>query len=1314
MPMKKNIIFVFILGIFFGAASPALAERIQNAQPITSLFPEGASSRQVYNVNDVVVPTDEKNTLTGTHNFYQRYYNDIEVLGGNVVVHEDNQGSLSMSGDYSPIVLESTEQEISEEEAFAIANTKALDYFQATEISDIIATDTIVQTDDGDVLAWNVHITGMSASELPLDANIIVDKQSGDVLQQYSNIYEANTVSSGHRYYDQSGSAVNFNTDLDSGTYTLEDTVRNSQIYTASNLTDTENVNAITHTSSNWDSADRATAVELAYNAETIYDYFSDTYGRDSYDDAGGALRVIVDYGDAYANAFASGDTMAFGDGDGTNFDFMGALDISAHEWTHLFTEQTANLVYQYESGALNESVSDMFGTAVEQWANDEGRRSSADWMLGNDIAVGESVTALRDMCDPNSLGKPAHFSEYYYTLYDFGGVHTNSSISNNMFCLLSEGGTNSVSGESVTGIGIDKAALIIYTAMNDGYVSSTDGFIEFRGATEEAADALIGSSAITSADKISLQAAWDAVGVSDEQGIVITSDSDFEAVGNNIMAGPNQTSTIELQVTSVNSYSGDVSVSGFGGDSEITDAIIGDTGTIAADGTLNLEISITPTSNTDVGVYEWTYVVSFGSNSYTYTGTPIMVTDDPYATAINELYGSPGDTMVLTGVNLDIVTDVEVNDISSANVQASSKTSLDFDLTEGQSDGYVDIKYEQSGFPIQRQAMNDLKYYQFDHRRSVPQILTVGASGKEYTTISDAVDNSENGDTILVYDGTYNENITVTKNISIIGKRSKPIILGSINSSAEELTIDNVIIESDYLFGALLCTDGSMTVQRSVIQNSVASLGSLIYVINCNLELLGNKFSNNTSYYALFRDVYSDSGGGSLLMVSNWIDGNSTVFSDDIKQSLLHFFVANKYTVLNNVFYGNTLYNSVVEATDRNDLEVTTGNNSFIQNTILDDSAAEIASMRFGLTNYDGFAVNTIYNSIFDDNVSSIVCAAATCLSESNVHATSTDEPSYTWTGSDTHITESNNTTSDPLFADIANRDLTLGTGSPAHGTGYDVSFINGMPTVEGNYDRGAMISYTADFDDDGDGYTENEGDTDDTDRLQYPGWETDPGEEFDDPSEPTDDSEGTVPDDEPVNDPDTGTGDGSDDSASTLGEVVSVSAKRNQEVVVQYSGGSSKTFKMFSSGTGKAKVRLNSKKNVIVAINQKQIRAFNAYTGERLDDLKLYKQRQYKVALFSYAIYKHTSQNNILVLSQRKKSNKKILKLRAFTLRTSGNLKKKNVQTISLNEPINNFARYSLMRNGKNGSKSRIILKHGSRKTTNKYRITKSGSIR
>ncbi len=1311
--MKKNIIFLFILGVFYGAASPALAERIQNSQPITSIFPEATLSSQIYNVNDVVVPTDEKNTLTGTHSFYQRYYDGVEVLGGDVVVHEDTQGSLSMSGDYSPIVLTSTEQEISKEEAFTIANTKVLEYFQASAVSDITASDTIAQTDDGDVLAWNVHITGMSANELPLDANIIVDKQSGDVLLWYSNIYEANAVSSGHRYYDQSGSAVNFNTDLDSGTYTLEDTLRNSQIYTANNLTDTVSVDAITHTSSNWDSLDRATAVELAYNIETIYDYFSNIYGRDSYDDAGGALRVIVDYGDAYANAFASADTIAFGDGNGTSFDFMGALDISAHEWAHLFTEQTANLAYQYESGALNESVSDMFGTAVEQWANDEGRRSSADWMIGDDIAVGESVAALRNMCDPNSLNDPTHYSEYYDTTNDFGGVHTNSSISNNMFCLLSEGGTNSVSGESVTGIGIDKAALIIYTAMNDGYVSSTDGFIEFREATEEAADALIVSSALTSADKTKLQAAWDAVGVSDEQGITVTSDSDFEAVGSTILAGPNQTSTIELQITSVNGYSGEVSVSGFGGDSEITDVITGDAGTIAADGTLDLEISITPTSATDLNEYEWTYIVSFGSNNYTYVGIPIAVTDDSYATAINQLYGSPGDTMVLTGVNLDTISDVEVNDVSSVNVQASSKTSLEFDLTDDQSDGYVDIIYEQDGALTEKQAMNELKYYQFDHRRTVPQILTVGASGKEYTTITDAVNNSENGDTILVYDGTYDENIAVTKNISIIGKRNKPTILGSISSTAEEFNIENIIIESDYVYGALLCTDGSVTLQRSVIQNSVASLGSLIYVNNCNLELSGNKILNNTSESSLLQDIYSDSGEGSLLMVSNWIDGNSTAYSDDIKMSLLRFFVANRYSVLNNVFYGNTLYDSVIDVTDRNDLEVTASNNSFIQNTILDDSTYDMATLSFGVPNYDGFAVNSIYNSIFDDNVNSILCSAATCISESNVHATSTEEPSYTLSGSDTRIAESNNTTSDPLFADIANRDLTLGTGSPALATGYDVSFISDMPTVEGSYDRGAMISYTADFDEDGDGYTENEGDTDDADNLEYPGWETDPGEEFDDPSDPVSDPDDNS-DDEVVNDPDVGTGDGSDDSASTLGKVDSISAKRNQEVVVQYSGGSSKRFKMFSSGTGKAKVRLNIKKNVLVAINQKQIRAFDAYTGARLDKLTLHKREQYKVKIYSYNIYKKTSQNNILVLSQQKKSNKKRLKLRAFTLSKSGNLKKKNIQTISLNKSINNFARYSLIKSDKNGSKARIILKHGSRKTKNKYRITKSGNIR
>ena len=183
----------------------------------------------------------------------------------------------------------------------------------------------------------------------------------------------------------------------------------------------------------------------------TTYDFYRDVYRRNSLDDQGLRLDGTVHYGRDFMNAFWDGQQMVFGDGDGVVFTgFTGCVDIVAHELTHGVVQFTANLEYRGQSGALNESFADVFGSLVKQHSLGQ-TAAQADWLIGAGL-LGPSINgkALRSMAAPGTayddprLGRdpqPAHLSSYVSLpedeLGDMGGVHINSGIPNKAFHLL-------------------------------------------------------------------------------------------------------------------------------------------------------------------------------------------------------------------------------------------------------------------------------------------------------------------------------------------------------------------------------------------------------------------------------------------------------------------------------------------------------------------------------------------------------------------------------------------------------------------------------------------------------------------------------------------------------------------------------------------------------------------------------------------------------------------------------------------------------------------------------------------------------------
>ena len=253
-------------------------------------------------------------------------------------------------------------------------------------------------------------------------------------------------------------------------------------------------------------------AVDEAYDgAGATYDLYREAYGRNSIDDRGMRLDSSVHYGSGYDNAFWNGTQMVYGDGDGKLFHrFTLCVDVIGHELTHGVTAHEANLEYQDQPGALNESISDVFGSLVKQRGLGQSA-ADADWIIGEGLFTGKvHGVGLRSMKAPGTayddpvLGKdpqPAHMKDYVETAGDDGGVHINSGIPNRAFYLAAS---------SMGGKAWEKPGTIWYVALRDRFRRTTD-FAAAARLTVAVAGSLFGSSG---AEAKAVRKAWQGVGV--------------------------------------------------------------------------------------------------------------------------------------------------------------------------------------------------------------------------------------------------------------------------------------------------------------------------------------------------------------------------------------------------------------------------------------------------------------------------------------------------------------------------------------------------------------------------------------------------------------------------------------------------------------------------------------------------------------------------------------------------------------------------------------------------------------------------------
>ncbi|PEF22710.1 M4 family metallopeptidase [Bacillus pseudomycoides] len=461
----------------------------------------------------------------------QQVYEGTPVWGSTQLAHVSKDGSLKvLSGTVVPDLDKKeklkNKNKIEGKKAIAIAQQDLglTPKYEVEPSADLY----VYQNGEDTTYAYVVKLNFLEPK--PGNYYYFIEAESGKVLNKYNTIDHVNGENQAPLKQEnakQEGKAVvkpvkgtnkvgtgkgvlgdtkSINTTLSGSTYYLQDNTRGATIFTydAKNRstlpgtlwTDTDNV---------FNASRDAAAVDAHYYAGVTYDYYKNTFNRNSVNDAGAPLKSTVHYGSNYNNAFWDGSQMVYGDGDGYTFTSLsGGLDVIGHELTHAVTENSSNLIYQNESGALNEAISDVFGTLVEYYDN-----RNPDWEIGEDIYTpGKSGDALRSMSDPAKYDDPDHYSKRYTGSSDNGGVHTNSGIINKAAYLLANGGTHY--GVTVNGIGKDKVGAIYYRA-NTQYFTESTTFSQARAGLVQATADLYGAN---SAEVTAVKQSYDAVGV--------------------------------------------------------------------------------------------------------------------------------------------------------------------------------------------------------------------------------------------------------------------------------------------------------------------------------------------------------------------------------------------------------------------------------------------------------------------------------------------------------------------------------------------------------------------------------------------------------------------------------------------------------------------------------------------------------------------------------------------------------------------------------------------------------------------------------
>lgn len=488
-----------------------------------------------------------------THTRFEQYYQGVKVYGSEVILHA-KEGKVDLFngrcyptptiGSIIPTISENAAKQAVQTELGASEEVVVTEGFEHLKAGETFTTELVVYHTNGRMdnerLAWHITYIPNLADRF----EVFVDAQTGDILRHYNNVcrfhYEHNSnentkhTNCKHSHNENTtantalvGAETAVATDLlgvsrtinvyqHNGTYFMIDAARAEMFNSAQSSFPNEPVGVVltidglnnngqsddfqmAHITDGDNSWNNPGGVSAHFNGGSAYEYFKNVHNRVSINGSGGNITSIINVQDNNGpmdNAFWNGAAIFYGNGNTAFQPLARGLDVAGHEMSHGVIQSTANLEYEGESGALNESYADIFGAMIDR----------DDWKIGEDVVNTSAFPsgALRNMANPNQGGnslsdpgyQPAHTNEQYTGSQDNGGVHINSGIPNKAYQLFA------------TAVGKEKAEKIYYHALVN-YLVRSSKFVDCRASIEQSATDLYGNN-----EKVAAQNAFTAVGI--------------------------------------------------------------------------------------------------------------------------------------------------------------------------------------------------------------------------------------------------------------------------------------------------------------------------------------------------------------------------------------------------------------------------------------------------------------------------------------------------------------------------------------------------------------------------------------------------------------------------------------------------------------------------------------------------------------------------------------------------------------------------------------------------------------------------------
>jgi len=536
-PIERTLLrtagaLVCALSLSTPAGAQERASRAQAGAPLDVAKWE-ARLQALVSTGDLRLRQERADTLLPgrRHERFAQLHRGVPVWGGELVRQSDAAGALSVFGTLYENIAIDTRPTLSPEAARGLVRTPGAPRLLAGRAPQLVV---LPDSNGGYHLCWTLR--EWTTTDF---VRYFVDATTGEVRLRLSELKKQSAVGIGRGVL---GDRKKLSVKSSGGTYVAEDALRPlrvstydykgdlDRLFTLERIEDLSPSDLARDPDNDW--SDGANVDAQVYAGFT-YDYYYKRFGRRGLDDANVAisnithpvnrseifsypLDIIFTF---YVNAFYLGDgLMVYGEGlpsgvtlDRQYWDYLaGGIDVVAHELTHGVTDYSSALIYQNESGALNEAFSDIMATGVEFFFQSPGSGSQqAEYLAGEDVV---RPGGLRSLQNPVSLGNPDHYSERYTGPEDNGGVHINSTIPSHAFYLAIEGGTHRLSGVRVEGVGAanrEQMEKIFYRAFVQLLPPSAT-FRTARAATLQAARDLTAGAAAERA----LTQAWTAVGV--------------------------------------------------------------------------------------------------------------------------------------------------------------------------------------------------------------------------------------------------------------------------------------------------------------------------------------------------------------------------------------------------------------------------------------------------------------------------------------------------------------------------------------------------------------------------------------------------------------------------------------------------------------------------------------------------------------------------------------------------------------------------------------------------------------------------------